>query len=56
MSQPTRVVLPAGFDMEEAAAMFKEIDRDGSGECSYEEFEFWCVARCVVCACVYTPF
>ncbi len=28
-----------GFDMDEAASMFREIDRDGSGEISFEEFE-----------------
>eukprot|EP00200_Dunaliella_tertiolecta_P004757 CAMPEP_0202354322 /NCGR_PEP_ID=MMETSP1126-20121109/9694_1 /ASSEMBLY_ACC=CAM_ASM_000457 /TAXON_ID=3047 /ORGANISM="Dunaliella tertiolecta, Strain CCMP1320" /LENGTH=314 /DNA_ID=CAMNT_0048946777 /DNA_START=137 /DNA_END=1078 /DNA_ORIENTATION=- len=30
-----------GFDPKETAVMFKEIDRDGSGEVSYEEFELW---------------
>mmetsp|Transcript_12665 Transcript_12665/g.34579 ORF Transcript_12665/g.34579 Transcript_12665/m.34579 type:complete len:373 (+) Transcript_12665:137-1255(+) len=32
-----------GFDPKETAVMFKEIDRDGSGEVSYEEFELWYV-------------
>jgi Ca2+-binding EF-hand superfamily protein len=35
------MVLLAGFDEEETAQMFREIDRDGSGEVSYKEFEYW---------------
>lgn len=30
-----------GFDGTDAGEMFKEIDKDGSGEVSYPEFEFW---------------
>lgn len=38
-----QLVLPAraGFEPEECASMFQEIDRDGSGEVSFQEFEAW---------------
>lgn len=32
-----------GFSPEEVVTMFKEIDQDGSGEISYDEFEAWYV-------------
>ncbi len=38
----------AGFDEEEAAQVFKEIDHDGSGEVSISEFEAWCAGCCVL--------
>mmetsp|Transcript_23288 Transcript_23288/g.59529 ORF Transcript_23288/g.59529 Transcript_23288/m.59529 type:complete len:329 (-) Transcript_23288:462-1448(-) len=37
----THALALIGFDEAEAASMFKEIDKDGSGEVSYQEFEFW---------------
>ena len=34
-----------GYSEEDAFKMFHEIDADGSGECSFEEFQLWYISN-----------